>query len=547
MSAIPPVITTLIADTKAFTGPMDKAQKKMTEFGTTADATGAKMDAFANRASTGILGVSAVVGAVSLKMSADFQSAMTSLVTGAGEAQSNIGLVSSGILSMASVVGQTPAELASGMYMIESAGYHGAQGLEVLKAAAEGAATGSAQLATVSGAVTTALHDYNIPASRATQVTSALIATVAAGKTHLEDLGSSLGRVLPTASALGISLTQVGAAMAVQTNSGMSARLAAMHLNATLLALVAPSKGAAKGLLDVGLSSQELKNELSDPRKGLDYALTNIEDHLAKKYPRGSAAFDAALKNDLGGVVGFSTALSLTGSHAKDFAANVQSIGAALSSGGGIVQGFSKVKQDFNFQLAQLKATASAFAIRLGDWLLPKAQTAIGWANNLIQYFQSHPIVTKIGADLAASLLAASLAVKLAGVGVSIASAFGVEMAGGAAVATGTLFGAAVLAALGISQLGAQSKSDYYKAHQEFNKNKVGGLYDVGAIITNTFTTAANKLIGILPFHPQIPKLPVIGPSAPSYGVSGPGAPGYGADVMPNKTLTVKNKVSIAK
>ncbi|MGD0386774.1 MAG: hypothetical protein ABSB73_11650, partial [Solirubrobacteraceae bacterium] len=102
-----------------------------------AEATGGAFEGMGKKIGLAALGAGAVLGGAAyegVKASADFQTAMTQLVTGAGEAQKNIGLVSQGILAMAPTVAQTPAELAKGMYLIESAGYHGAAGLSVLKA-----------------------------------------------------------------------------------------------------------------------------------------------------------------------------------------------------------------------------------------------------------------------------------------------------------------------------------------------------------------------------------------------------------------------------
>jgi len=134
----------------------------------------------------------AVAGAASVKSAADFQTGMTSLVTGAGEAQSNIKMVSDGILNMAPAVGETTSQLTSGMYQIESDGYHGADGLTVLKDAAEGAKVGNANLTSVANGLTTAMTDYHEPVSQAAAVTNDLIATVANGKTTMDQLSSSL-------------------------------------------------------------------------------------------------------------------------------------------------------------------------------------------------------------------------------------------------------------------------------------------------------------------------------------------------------------------
>lgn len=183
---LPPVVAVLTASSGDFITKLGEAKAAMKDVSDTGSSHFSKLSSVGGAALAGIAGAAVAVGGVSIKMASDFQTATTQLVTGAGESKKNIDMVRQGILSMAGEVAQTPMQLAQGMFLIESAGYHGAAGLQVLKAAAEGAATGGAQMSSVADALTTAMHDYNIPADHANQVTSALIETVASGKTHLE-------------------------------------------------------------------------------------------------------------------------------------------------------------------------------------------------------------------------------------------------------------------------------------------------------------------------------------------------------------------------
>ena len=222
-----------------------------------------------------------VAGAESVRMAANFQESMTQLVTGAGESKSNLGLVSSGILSMAGQVGESSSQLASGMYMIESAGYHGASGLKVLKAAAEGAKVGGADLGTVADAVTTALNNYHLPATEAATVTSQLVETVALGKTHMEDLAGSLGSVLPAAASAHIGLGQVLGAMSTMTATGTNANEAATYLRQTILQLSNPSAKAAAEMASLGLSSTDVASHLG--QRGLTGTLNLLTTAIANK------------------------------------------------------------------------------------------------------------------------------------------------------------------------------------------------------------------------------------------------------------------------
>lgn len=385
----------------------EETAAKTDEVGESGSKSSSKLSQLGKVAALGALGI----GLASIKMAADFQSSMTLLVTGAGESQSNLKMVSDGILKMAPEVGETTQQLASGMYLIESAGFHGAAGLSVLKAAAEGAKVGNADLSTVAGAVTTALTDYHLPAAQAADVTSALVQTVADGKTNMEDLGASLGKVMPQAAALGVSFQQVTGAMAVMTNTGLSAKNASQHLSNTILAMAAPNAVAQKSLAQVGLTAQQVKDTLADPSKGLAGAIQLIEDHVGKKFPAGSVASVSAFKDIMGGVTGYSTALMLGGKNMGAFEANVKNIGGALDKNSQTVQGFSSVQKDFNFQLDQARAYVEVLMIKLGTLLIPILEHLAKTVGNVVMWLTKHKTVAEaLGVVIGTVLVAAFIA-----------------------------------------------------------------------------------------------------------------------------------------
>lgn len=222
----------------------------------------------------GIAGAAAAVGVESLKLGTEFQESTTQLVTGAGESEENIGKVRKGLLDMAPAVGMGPDALAKAMFLVESAGFHGAAGLNVMKAAAEGAKIGGADATTVANGLTTALTDYHLPASQAADVTSKLVATVAAGKTNMGDLSGALAAVLPTASAAKVGLDQVLGAMGTMTGEGISAQQSAQDLAGTIRALGNPSSVATKAMAQMGINSIDVAKNLG--KKGLTGTLDEL-------------------------------------------------------------------------------------------------------------------------------------------------------------------------------------------------------------------------------------------------------------------------------
>jgi hypothetical protein len=246
-----------------------------------------------------VAGVAAIgVAGVSVKMAADFQTAMSRLTGAAGETQANIGNVASGIEDMAGSVGFTDQQLAQSMYTVESATFHYANGgLDVLKAAAQGAKIEQADLGTVVDATTTLLNDYHLKASAAADVTSQMIAAVSLGKTNLQDLASSLSAVSPKAAELGISFAQVGAAMAAMTLHGTSAQQAAQNLGHLLSSLESPTNTMTAEMGQLGLKSSDLAKELADPQQGLQAAMQTISDTIMNKMGPSGQVLLGTMKN----------------------------------------------------------------------------------------------------------------------------------------------------------------------------------------------------------------------------------------------------------
>jgi TP901 family phage tail tape measure protein len=363
----------------------------------------AKIPPVAAAAGIALLGVGL---GVAVDKAAKFQSGLTTLVTGAGESANNLKMVGQGILDMSVKTATSTDQLTSGMFMIESAGYHGANGLKVLQAAAMGAKVGNADLGVTADATTTILKDYNMSTDQATQAVNGLIATVANGKTHMEDLAGSLSQILPTASAARIRLNDVEGAMATMTGEGVPAANAATYLRQTILALNAPSAAAVKTLKSVGLTTQEVSTEM---QRSLPDALKMITDAVGKKFPVGSAAYIAALKNISGGSKTMQGMLDLTGSHLKDFQANVTNVTQSVKQGGNSITGWSDVQKTFNFQMDAAKAAVNAAFIQIGEKLLPVLTRLLSAVTPLITKFAdwvstlhaNSPVLVIFGAALA--------------------------------------------------------------------------------------------------------------------------------------------------
>jgi TP901 family phage tail tape measure protein len=231
-------------------------------------------------ASVGVTAGVAAIFATSVKSAGDFEASMVKLTTTAGETgtmvRGNLKTVADGILGLAASTGTSVKQLSDGMYTVESAGFHGAAGIDVLKASAQAARAEQANLATVTNAVTSAMISYHLPADQATKITDQMITATSRGKLTFEQLAGSLSTVLPLASSVHLSFAEVTGAEATMTSHGESADLATQHLAYTIRSIVSPNQVAVKEMQRMGLSSVDLAQHLGE--RGLTGTLKIMTD-----------------------------------------------------------------------------------------------------------------------------------------------------------------------------------------------------------------------------------------------------------------------------
>lgn len=286
---LPPLVLELKAKAGEFHTEVQKARKEIGNLGDDAQRHGTRAEtAFAQTAAAGktaFVGLSATAaigGAAALKMGGDFQESMRILVTGAGESKANVAQVSAGILDMAGDVGITANTLAQSMYKIQSAGHHGAEGLEVLRAAAQGAKVDGSDLEVVGDALTTVMADLGAGSDQAALLMTKMVEATAHGKMSMEDFASSIHSVLPNAAALHIDFSQVAGAMAEMTAQGVSAQQAAQNLNHMIVKLAAPTAGMTSAMASYGLSATDVAQRLGERGLTGTMELVNkaIMDHM---------------------------------------------------------------------------------------------------------------------------------------------------------------------------------------------------------------------------------------------------------------------------
>lgn len=147
----------------------------------------------------------------------------------------------------------TTVELVKGLYEIMSAGItKPVDALKVLTASAKYAKVGLTDLATAASSVTAIVKAYGFAGEQARKITDALFASVREGKYHTDELNDALGKILPSAAQMNVSIEEIVATLAIMTQRGLGVTEAATSLNRMFLSFLRPMNKAKKMFATLG-------------------------------------------------------------------------------------------------------------------------------------------------------------------------------------------------------------------------------------------------------------------------------------------------------
>lgn len=347
------------------------ARSQLLGVGAAADDAGLRLGKIA-AIGVGALAVGlAAAGVASVKMAADFQQGVTRLKTGAGDVTDNMTKLGQGILKVSTATGTLTngtAGLNAAMYQIVSSGQRGAQSLDTLKAAAQGAKIEQAKVVDVTKILTTLQTNFGISTYTAAQYMDGLVAAVAHGKITLEELSTAMSPILPFAHELGIHFADVAAAMSDMTNQGIPAAQAATALRFTFQSMILPTLASRKAMQEWGLDSAKVAETM---KTSLPDALQMYITAADRAGAPGTKPMIDALSQMMGGGQRAAKALFSLSQSMGQWRGDIGLVNTALESTNKDVNGWVTVQGNLNLQLDRGKAVLAALAIQAGTQLLP--------------------------------------------------------------------------------------------------------------------------------------------------------------------------------
>ena len=303
------LIAKLEADTRQFTVGMQKAKRDLGLLGDATDRSSKRVEKFA--AAMGKLKLPLIAaGTAAAKMASDYDKSMSEIVGLVGIAKTEVEKMGVSLKKISKETAKGPGELAKALFFVTSAGLRGAEAMETLEFAAKAATAGLGETVEVADALTSAMNAYAASGLSAEEATNVLVATVREGKLSADELGRSIGAVLPIASELGVSFDEVGASIAAMTRLGLNSAESVTALRAVLNTLINPAQSAKAELDKVGLSSEALRQQLTE--KGL----LSVLGTLREKFEGNAEGLTKVIPN-VRALTGF---MSLTGDAAEETA-----------------------------------------------------------------------------------------------------------------------------------------------------------------------------------------------------------------------------------
>lgn len=473
---LPPVIAVLDANITQFQRKMGIAAGEM--------GPGGKLhSAMRGLATIGIVaGVAvAAIGTAAVRAASEFDASMERVHTQAGASQAEVEKLKTSVLELAGPVAQSPNELALGLYHIESAGFRGAQALDMLKAAAQGATIGNANLEDVSQAMIATMASGIKGVGSAADAMALLNTTVGIGDMKMEQLAKAMATgVLPAARVAGIGFNDVAAALATVTDNATPADETATRLRMTFAMLGAPTKQAANHLAAMGLSTIQLATDMRQPN-GLLVALEDLRAHM-DKMSGGFTGIPAqqALVRAFGGGRSSGTIMTLL-TQMDRLKTKYAELGTASDRAGQYQEAWAKTQETFTYKVNALKATLEQLAVRLGNLLIPMIEKMVGWLLIGVRWLEQH----KTAAEALGGAVAGVLVVAVAAAVVAFAEFVGI---------TGL-----VVAGIGLLAAALVSVWTHSKTLRDLWKNDVlPVLIAVGTWVRDRLVAAWNSLWGVM-------------------------------------------------
>lgn len=306
----------------------------------------------------------------SVDIGASFETALAKVSTIADTSKVSVGDLNKQILDTSGSMGVAAADIAEAAYQAISAGQDTANAVAFAGQASKLAAAGFTSSSSAVDILTTALNAYGLSADQATHVSDVLLTTQNLGKTSVDELSSSMGKVIPLAAAYGVTVENLSSGLAVMTANGIATAEATTYTKSMLNEL-----GDAGSTVGKILQKQTGKSfaQLNAEGKSLGDVLQILYQSVG-----GSSTAFAGLWSSVEAGTG---ALSLASGGAEHFN---DVLSQMHNSAGATETAYETMTDTFRHKVETMQTAAQNFGITLYDSLESSLSDATQWGTDCL-------------------------------------------------------------------------------------------------------------------------------------------------------------------
>lgn len=316
-----------------------------------------------------------------------YQAAMAKVGTLTGDA--DLSEFSDGIMELSNNLGVSATDIADSMYQALSASVDAADALKFVEQSTKLSIGGFTDATTAVDVLTTIINAYNLKATDAARISDILVNTQNLGKTTVQQLGQSLGQVIPLAATYNVKLENLASAYVVMTRGGINTANATTYIRAAMQEL-GDDSSAVSGILE------ELTGKNFAQLSAAGLSLGDIMQMLGQSVNNDATAFANLWSNQRAGL----GAMSILNAGTEEYAKTMESMADAT---GVAEENFAKIAGTGERAGARLTTSLENLKIAVGSELQKPLDAIKGKITNIVtgitEWVKANPgLVRVIGA-----------------------------------------------------------------------------------------------------------------------------------------------------
>lgn len=349
-----------------------KASEEVEKFGDKSEETGKQSEESSKKSRDGIKELQGVLASAGIaatlneikngffdcsEAAAQFETSTAMVATIADTSQKSLSSISKEVRSYSNETGEAASDMAEATYQAISASINTADAAAFAGTATKLAVGGFTSATTAVDVLTTAINAYGLAASDATQLSDYLITTQNLGKTSVDQLAQSVGKVIPLASAYNVQMDNLSSAYAVLTANGIATAESGTYLKSMLNELGDTGSGVSEVLLNsTGKTFAQLMEQ--------GYSLGDVMAMLGNAVDGDSTAFNTLWNSTEAGI----GALSLFNAGADKYNSVLESM---RTSAGATEKAYSTMADTTDKSKQRMENAFNNLKISVGDVLNP--------------------------------------------------------------------------------------------------------------------------------------------------------------------------------